>query len=328
MTKAKNTASATPLAMLLHIPLAQLVPSHANPRMTLDKAAFLELKKSIQQNGLLQPIAVRVAGDKYEIVGGHRRYHAVCQLAHEHPDDPRFATMAALVVDMSDSRVAAARLAENLNRDGLNPLEIAEGVADALKNGMSEEELAESLGWKARNVYRYRQFHEAPTWLKGFATEVPLASKKLDERGAPVLNAVTDAPEHEIEKLPGLAFTHLFELLTFYNLLRERDAFELQEKGGEHFRPTAERIIKKLARSAAKEQWAIAKLRAEIKKVRDPAPKTPSSKTTPAFVISDERAAIDFPRIARSERADFAAQLTNALLAMGYESVVIIDKSA
>ena len=180
MKKEEATHLSVSPGSLRQIPMNDLAPATANPRMKLDAGAFLELKKSILKNGLLQPIAVRAAGDGYEIVGGHRRYHAVKELAHEHPNDARFATIAALVVDAGDQRVAAMRLAENINRADLSPLEIAEGVADALENGMTEDELAESLGWAKRNVYRYKQFHDAPGWLKAFATEVPHASKKLD----------------------------------------------------------------------------------------------------------------------------------------------------
>ena len=279
MTKPMTAPPQTSTAML-SIPLAHVSPSGANPRMTLDREAFKELKRSIFQNGLLQPIAVRVAGVNYEIVGGHRRFLAVRELAHEHPDQERFSTIAALVVDLADTRVAAARLAENINRANLNPLEIADGIADALESGMTEEELAESLGWATRNVYRYRQFHGAPGWLRAFATEVPLATKRLDEHGVAVLNATTDVPLHDVEKLPGLAFTHLFQLLTFYNRLREADEQELHERGGERFKPQAERTIKKLARAAAKEEWSIAKLRAEIKRIAEPPPRTPASRAT------------------------------------------------
>ncbi len=178
---------------MLNIPLNRVAPSIANPRMTLDKEALQELMKSIATNGLLQPIAVRVAGDKYEIVGGHRRFHAVQELARKHPEDARFATIAALVVNLADKQIAGARLAENISRADLSPLEIAEGIADALDKGMTQVELAQSLGWEERNVYRYRQFHQAPAWLKAFGSVVPSPVKKLDEAGVPVLDPVTEA---------------------------------------------------------------------------------------------------------------------------------------
>ncbi len=332
MERSAPSNNSQPLS-LLQIPLERLAPSASNPRMVLDKDAFKELKASIMNNGLLQPIAVRVAGDNYEILGGHRRYLAVHELAREHPGDDRFVAIPALVVDVEDNRVAAARLAENINRADLNPLEIAEGIADAIENGMTEDELAESLGWKTRNVYRYRQFHKAPGWLKNFAIAVPLASKKLDEHGAPVVDGVTDAPVHNIEKLPGLAFTHLFQLLTFYNQLHEADEAALHEHGGENFRPQAERIVKKLAREAAKEDWTITKLRNEIKRATAPAPEATEAtaapvptQTKPPFSITAERATIDLSRkLARAERQALAEKLVPALAALGFKHVAIGD---
>lgn len=326
MTKSNTNTPAARTSELRNIELAQISQSDANPRFTLDKEAFKELKKSIKNNGLLQPIAVRVVGDTYEIVGGHRRFLAVRELAREHPDDGRFKALPALVVDITDTRVAAARLAENINRADLNPLEIAEGIADAIKNGMTNDEVAESLGWAKRNVYRYRQFDAAPGWFKALATEVPMPTKKLDEHGAPVHDAVTDAPVLDVEMLPGLPFTHLSELLMLYGVLHENDKLELQEKGGEKFKPHAERIIKKLARSAAKDQWSIAKLRAEIKCTKDPKPRA-ATQNAP-YTITPEKVAIDFKRVRENERGDVAAQLTKALLEFGYETVLIIDRQA
>lgn len=326
-TRPHPTSKTSPGAMR-ELPLDDVAPSASNPRMTLDKDAFTELKRSIFMNGLLQPIAVRLTADGYDIVGGHRRYLAVRALAHEHPDDPRFATIAALIIDVADKRVAAARLAENINRAELNPLEIAEGVADAIENGMTEKEIAESLGWQERNVYRYRQFHEAPAWLKAFATDVPVASKKIDAHGAPVLDDVTEAQMHTVTKAPGLALTHLLELLRLYNVLHDADEIDLHENGGEDFKPRAERSVKKLARAAAQEAWSIAKLRAEIKRTKDPTPRTPASSKTKACVITNERVAIDFRRMSGDDRENLAAQLSEALMMNGYAARITRNQSA
>ena len=146
---------------LVHLDLPQIVPAAANPRQTINKDDLAELTRSIDKNGLLQPIAVRPLEDKFEIIGGHRRFYAVRELARKQPDDLRWKTIAAQVMDAASERVAAMRLAENINRANLSPLEISEGIADAIENGMSQADLADSLGWKERNVHRYRQFHEA-----------------------------------------------------------------------------------------------------------------------------------------------------------------------
>src|SRR4051812_30365286 len=76
---------------LLHLALDQVVASASNPRLNLAKEPFAELKQSILENGLLQPIVVRAVGDHYEIVGGHRRFAALRELASEAADDARFA---------------------------------------------------------------------------------------------------------------------------------------------------------------------------------------------------------------------------------------------
>src|SRR5205823_3427740 len=63
----------------------------------------------------LQPIVVRVVGDHYEIVGGHRRFAAVCELARDHPGVARFARIAAMVVEVDDAALGILQLAENVN---------------------------------------------------------------------------------------------------------------------------------------------------------------------------------------------------------------------
>ena len=68
-----DTNNRTLTGELLHLLLDQVVPSNTNPRLNLQKEPFHELRKSIDQNGLLQPILVRPASGRYEIIGGHRR---------------------------------------------------------------------------------------------------------------------------------------------------------------------------------------------------------------------------------------------------------------
>jgi ParB/RepB/Spo0J family partition protein len=328
------TVAPPEMSNLKNVPLASLSTSTKNPRLTLEKKAFDELKASIKNNGLLQPIAVRVVDDNFEIVGGHRRYLATKELAHEHPDDPRFATIPALVIDAQDERVAAMRLAENVNRANLTTKEIAEGVMDALESGLTEAELAERLGWGLRKVYQYTQFHAAPPWLQEFAKAVVHEVKKLDEAGHVVIDAKTGAAATTKEKLPALSFTHVFELLTLYNVLHQHDVQQLDELGESH-RPQAERTIRRLALSAAKEEWSAARLRKEISRVKDPPAGTPASRSknggaqrsSAPFTITKERIAIDLTRaLSEEERATLASSLTTALSTFGIMAVKIDDE--
>lgn len=312
---------------LLHLPLARIVPSNTNPRLTLAKEPFHELKKSIAQNGLLQPILVRPAGNRYEIIGGHRRFAAVTELASAHPHDDRFYRIAAHVTDADDAKVAVLQLAENLNRADLSPLETAAGIAKAVAGGMSKEELAEALGWHARKVYRYVQLDAAPGWIKDFAKEVQVPVKRM-ENGAPVIDPVTNTPVVDFETLPGLSFTDLMELVVLHNALHDQDVAELKKTGRADFKPQAERVTRKLAYAAASEQWSTAKLREEAKLAKaPPAAQAPKKGATPkpAFTITRDSAHIDLARAAglpREQREELAAKLVKALAGLGFAAVI------
>ena len=244
---------------LVHLPLDWVVPSTSNPRLHLDKEPFAELKKSIRENGLLQPIVVRAAGDRYEIIGGHRRFAAVSQLAREQPDDARFRRIASMAVEADDALLPVLQLAENVNRADLAPLEIAEGAARAIENGASADQVAASLGWNRRQLNRYLQLNEAPQWLKDALVEVKVQKQRMDATGAAAIDPVTRRPVVDVERHAVLAFSHVSELITSYNVLREEDALRLAEGSdgdGDGFQPRAERIVRRLAGLAAAEGWA------------------------------------------------------------------------
>jgi ParB/RepB/Spo0J family partition protein len=313
---------------LLHLPLADVVPSESNPRLNLEKEPFHELKRSIQQNGLLQPILVRPHDGRYQIIGGHRRHAAVVELARENPNEPRFARIAAVVKDVADAQLGGLQLAENLNREGLAPLEIAEAAAKAIAGGMTKEELAAALGWDTRKVYRYLQLAAAPAWLRGFAKEVKVPRQRV-ENGAPVVDPVTGAPVYTSDKRDGLGFTDTLELVTLYNAIGARDVDELKKNPRPDFKPQAERITRKLAYAAATEQWKTEKLRAEIKRAKEtPASRAATKKaalTKPPFTITNESAFIDFKRadeLTLEQREQLAAELVAALGGIGFAAVI------
>lgn len=313
---------------LLHLPFDQVVPSETNPRLSLDREPFEELKKSIDANGLLQPIVVRPKGDVYEIIGGHRRYSALLELAREHPADKRFTRIAVVVVDVADEMVPVLQLAENLNRADLSPTEVADGVARAIKSGVSPAQLADNLGWTRRSLNRYLQLAEAPAWLRDFAKEVKVARKKVDANGAAVIDAKTNKPALETERHPALSFSDIYELLVLFNLLREADALQLEELGGELFRPQAERTTKRLAVACSTEGWSHARLRTEIKRVKDPKPRAAGEQAQQQepVVVTKERFVVDLRRassLSTAERSQLAARITHALTAFRFKSVVI-----
>ena len=103
------------------LPLADIVLNPEQPRRYFDKEAMGKLVKSIQKNGILQPLLVRPSGaENYELVAGERRYRAA-QLA-------KLEEVPVLVRELMDEEAAEIALMENLQREDLNPVEETEGI--------------------------------------------------------------------------------------------------------------------------------------------------------------------------------------------------------
>ncbi|WP_203624131.1 MULTISPECIES: nucleoid occlusion protein [unclassified Lacticaseibacillus] len=122
------------------LPLSAIVPNRFQPRKVFSPDAIKELADTISEHGLLQPIVVReYESDHYEIIAGERRFRAMQSL--------HFEKAPAIVQKMSDEESAAMALIENLQREGLSPIEEAEAYTDLMKlNAMTQQDLAKQLG--------------------------------------------------------------------------------------------------------------------------------------------------------------------------------------
>jgi ParB family chromosome partitioning protein len=102
------------------IPVSQIRPNPFQPRKEFDPQALEELKNSILQNGIIQPITVRKAPGGYELIAGERRFRAA-KMANLH-------TMPAYVRDdVRDEEMLELAIIENVQREKLNPIELAQG---------------------------------------------------------------------------------------------------------------------------------------------------------------------------------------------------------
>lgn len=128
------------------LPLREIEPDPDQPRKRFDEASLAELAASIQENGLLQPIAVRPKplGAGYLIIAGERRWRAARLAGLDE--------VPALVKDVTDEQAAALALIENLQREDLDPIEVAEGCRQLIeKYGLTQETAAKRLG-KSRSA--------------------------------------------------------------------------------------------------------------------------------------------------------------------------------
>src|SRR5690349_4964104 len=123
------------------LPIEQLVRGRYQPRQHFDQAQLQELADSIKTTGgLLQPIVVRpIAGGKYEIIAGERRWRAV-QLAG-------YGEISCLIGQYDDEQALQASIIENINRADLNPIEEAQAYQRLVDEfHYSHEEIAATIG--------------------------------------------------------------------------------------------------------------------------------------------------------------------------------------
>lgn len=134
-----NAAAPAGAPGYLEIPVHQVEPSPYQARREIPPEQLNELADSIRSEGLLQPIVVRKTGEKYQLIAGERRWRAFQAL--------KIKAIPARIVEASNASSAALGLIENLQREGLNPIEEAHGYASLIRDfDLTQETAAERVG--------------------------------------------------------------------------------------------------------------------------------------------------------------------------------------
>ncbi|MFQ5514357.1 MAG: ParB/RepB/Spo0J family partition protein [Myxococcota bacterium] len=137
----------------LHISTSKIVPNPAQPRKTFGEEELARLAASIREQGLLQPLVVRRRQDGYELIIGERRWRA-CQLAG-------IDEVPAVVLDASDRAVVEMALVENVQREDLNPMELAQAFSMLVnQEGMTQEEVGRRVGLDRSTVANHLRLLE------------------------------------------------------------------------------------------------------------------------------------------------------------------------
>jgi len=120
--------------------LTQLQPGKYQPRTRMDEGSLYELAESIRAQGIMQPILVRPVGpNKFEIIAGERRSRAAKLAGLDE--------VPVLVREVPDESAAAMALIENIQREDLNPLEEAQGIARLVNEfHLTHEQAAQAVG--------------------------------------------------------------------------------------------------------------------------------------------------------------------------------------
>lgn len=137
------------------ISLTQINEDINQPRKDYNPEKITALAESIKEKGLIQPIIVKQSGKNYLIVAGHRRFKAFKQLGRE--------KIPCIVKDevLSEVDLTEIALIENLQRDDLNTLEVAESIYHLKKiRDIKQKEIAVITGYSEGNISKYIQLFE------------------------------------------------------------------------------------------------------------------------------------------------------------------------
>jgi ParB family chromosome partitioning protein len=157
LLSAEGTATATEDTDEVAIDLID--PSSLQPRTVFDDTKLAELAKSIQANGVVQPLLLRRKGTRFELIAGERRWRAA-QLAG-------LSKVPAVLRNVSDDKVLELALIENIQREDLNPIEEARAYKKLIDTlGLTQEIVAERVGRDRSYITNYLRLLRLPEDLQ------------------------------------------------------------------------------------------------------------------------------------------------------------------
>ena len=179
---------------LLNLKIDKIVTNSNQPRKYFDNGKMSELKDSIRNSGLLQPITVRkISNGKYEIVAGERRYRACRELGMEN--------IPVIEMNVGDARGYELSVLENIQRENLNPIEEAESYLMLMEvYGYTQEKLSEKLGKTRSSVSNKMRILKLPASVKEMVKKGEISyghartllslsdEKKIEEAAKEIIN--------------------------------------------------------------------------------------------------------------------------------------------
>ncbi|UTL72755.1 stage 0 sporulation protein Spo0J [Bacillus halotolerans] len=150
------------------IKVTDLRPNPYQPRKHFDDEGLAELKESVLQHGILQPLIVRKSLKGYDIVAGERRFRAAKLAGLE--------TVPAIVRELSEALMREIALLENLQREDLSPLEEAQAYDSLLKHlDVTQEQLAKRLGKSRPHIANHLRLLTLPENIQQLIAEGTLS---------------------------------------------------------------------------------------------------------------------------------------------------------
>ena len=165
-TAKNHTKTAVPIEpaervnQVLNIPVDHIRANPHQPRTDFNRASLDELASSIKTHGLIQPVTVRYIGEKrFELISGERRLRA-SKLAG-------IDEIPAYIREANDEQLIAFALVENIQREQLNPLEVAMGYQRLMEEcSYSQAEVADKVGKNRSTVTNMLRLLQLPDFIQ------------------------------------------------------------------------------------------------------------------------------------------------------------------
>jgi len=208
LMKVDSVESVLPEKEIHELPISELVPNADQPRKSFDEDSLATLAESIKNLGIFQPIVVRKQKNKYQIVAGERRYRAAIIAGLE--------IVPVIVKKYNTEEMTEVALVENLQREGLDPIEEAlayQGLMDTYKQ--TQEMISARLG-------RSRSYIANMVRLLKLCDSV---QKDLIEgdltvgQARPLLALRSAAQQIEAAEIDGASKFQIFKSITFPQIL-------------------------------------------------------------------------------------------------------------
>ena len=204
-----------------HLGVNAIVPNRYQPRQTFSPQELAELAASLKQSGLLQPVLVRRKGDgMYELISGERRWRAAQQAGME--------TIQAVVRNCSDEESMLLALVENLQREDLNPMEMARAYQRMMNEfGLTQDIIAQRVGCERSSIANIVRLMNLPTEVQQL-----IESGQLSAGHAKVILGLTNPAEQvrvaNMVVTRNLSVRETEKLLASSVIARKRNTKELR----------------------------------------------------------------------------------------------------
>lgn len=139
----------------LEIDIDLIDPGAMQPRIRFDEAKLRDLAKSIESNGVVQPLLVRRQGSRYELIAGERRWRAARAAG--------LVKVPAVIRDVPDGQMLELALIENIQREDLNAIEEAHAYKKLIDTiGLTQDTLGERIGRDRSYITNYLRLLRLP----------------------------------------------------------------------------------------------------------------------------------------------------------------------